>query len=162
MSCYGSSDNIHIHEVWETYLRRGAFSSMSSRVSKDDLWEMRRRLQRPKNQRLVEYNKTDQQLWKYVTIRKKKNRIIPNYTRNICPYPYREVWSSPLSEGTCLCLRQRPLQKVTTNQNAELRNPVPMDTKTPHTLRLGENCRGGDRKSVRATWSPKMSGAPPT
>lgn len=37
----------HTHKCnQKTDLRRGAFSSMSSRVSKDDRWEMRRRLQR--------------------------------------------------------------------------------------------------------------------
>lgn len=36
----------HLRATVKTYLRRGAFSSISSRVSKDDLWEMRRRLQK--------------------------------------------------------------------------------------------------------------------
>lgn len=36
----------HTHKRQKTDLRRGAFSSMSSRVSKDDRWEMRRRLQK--------------------------------------------------------------------------------------------------------------------
>ena len=44
-SCIAGHPHTHICNQ-KTDLRRGAFSSMSSRVSKDDRWEMRRRLQR--------------------------------------------------------------------------------------------------------------------
>lgn len=52
--------------------------------------------------------------------------IIPKNDLNICPYTQREVDMSPPCLGNFSFNKWRPLQKPTTNQNAELSSLVPI------------------------------------
>lgn len=49
-------------------------------------------------------------------------------SENICPDTHRYVWPSPLIKEASLYMRQGPLQRIPTEEDAELWLPVPMDT----------------------------------